>query len=300
MEEKSFQEIDLNNVTPSNYNSKSEDKLTNSYISDKPVINDFSPDPLNVHKRENNPDHSTAQTNEAIVKPYTNSATSHSNNPVVSRGNGQLQTGLRDHNDNASGWYQYGVASVNMINNDNYAHYNNHKSLIKDGGSPYARGDLIVTVSPENHSCVWVTPAKFNVHRVPPEFLDPKLSITADDFNMAMEFLTNDYRFNCYNMCYRRIIVFWLFFGLFILLAILFSGMRGTILFGMGIVWLLVNTIGIFMCLLIKKRMNNNLDDAVSAVNRVFIKKNVLAGMEDKGKISCHKISISFFFITDN
>lgn len=69
---------------------------------------------------------------------------------------------------------------------------------------------------------------------------------------MAMQVLVNDIRFNIYNMCYKRVLILWIMLGFIILLSLLFSGVRGLALFGGGIVWLIVNAVGIFVCMWLK------------------------------------------------
>ena len=48
----------------------------------------------------------------------------------------------------------------------------------------------------------------------------------------------------------------WILMGFVVLLALLFSGVRGIVLFGAGVIWLLLNASGIFVCMWIKIRVS--------------------------------------------
>ncbi|EEC00574.1 hypothetical protein IscW_ISCW000017 [Ixodes scapularis] len=67
-----------------------------------------------------------------------------------------------------------------------------------------------------------------------------------------MQVLVHDVRFTLYNVCYKRLLLVWVLLGFFILLCLLFSGVRGLALFGGGVVWLVVNAMGIFVCMWLK------------------------------------------------
>lgn len=83
-------------------------------------------------------------------------------------------------------------------------------------------------------------------------FLSVLFQLTVEDYVTSMQVLVNDIRFNLYNMCYKRVLILWIMLGFVILLSLLFSGVRGLALFGGGIVWLIVNAVGIFVCMWLK------------------------------------------------
>ena len=48
--------------------------------------------------------------------------------------------------------------------------------------------------------------------------------ITVEDYVLALQVLTNDFRFTLYNVFYKRILLFWMMLGFVILLSLLLSG----------------------------------------------------------------------------
>lgn len=78
------------------------------------------------------------------------------------------------------------------------------------------------------------------------------MQLTVEEYVAAMQVLVHDVRFTLYNVCYKRLLLVWVLLGFFILLCLLFSGVRGLALFGGGVVWLVVNAMGIFVCMWLK------------------------------------------------
>ncbi|OQR76332.1 hypothetical protein BIW11_07840 [Tropilaelaps mercedesae] len=122
----------------------------------------------------------------------------------------------------------------------------------------FVNGDIICTVLPSNKSCAWVTRAKFPPNLVPEEIMDTSLTITVEDYVLALQILTNDVRFTLYNVLYKRVLLLWMFTGFVILLSLLFSGTRGLALFGGGVFWLIVNAVGIFAFMYIKLKVGRS------------------------------------------
>ncbi|XP_014678253.1 PREDICTED: uncharacterized protein LOC106818049 isoform X2 [Priapulus caudatus] len=170
-----------------------------------------------------------------------------------------------------------------------------HRSAVPDNGQH------LESVWPMPGKCVWVTKATFDTEVIPARLLEDDLTLPHHEYSMAMEFLVNDYRFNCYSMCYRRIIIIWLLLSFVALFAILFSGLKGLNLFAAGVIWLVVNAAGIILCLFAKRKWDQGMDRAVSAVNQILVKHSILMCMEDQGRLSCHKIMLHFYYfnITD-
>ncbi|XP_023711047.1 uncharacterized protein LOC111866383 isoform X4 [Cryptotermes secundus] len=122
-------------------------------------------------------------------------------------------------------------------------------SVVRQG---FANGDIVVTLLPVNTRWPWITPAQFRPELVPEELMAQGLTLTVEDYVHVMEILTNDVRFNVYNVCYKRILVAWIFTAFIVLLGLLFSGVTGLTLFGLGVMWLVLNAAAIFLCMWIK------------------------------------------------
>ncbi|XP_072754634.1 uncharacterized protein [Anoplolepis gracilipes] len=160
----------------------------------------------------------------------------------------------------------------------------------------FANGDTIVTLLPVNTKWPWITPAKFRPELVPEELMAQGLTLTVEDYVHIMELLVNDVRFNMYNICYKRILVLWIFTAFIVLLGLLFSGVTGLTLFGLGIMWLILNAAAIFFCMFIKIKLNHNLEKCMAQVNKHLLKHKILLGLDDRGKISCHKVNLCFIY----
>ena len=107
-----------------------------------------------------------------------------------------------------------------------------------------------------NTRWAWLTPAEFRPELVPEELMAQGLTLTVEEYVQAMELLTNDYRFTLYNIFYKRLLAGWIATGFLILLMILFSQLQHLALFGMGILWLILNAAAIFLCMWIKVRVS--------------------------------------------
>ncbi|XP_015188136.1 PREDICTED: uncharacterized protein LOC107072593 isoform X2 [Polistes dominula] len=160
----------------------------------------------------------------------------------------------------------------------------------------FANGDTIVTLLPVNTRWPWITPAKFRPELVPEELMAQGLTLTVEDYVHIMELLVNDVRFNMYNVCYKRILVLWIFTAFVVLLGLLFSGVTGLTLFGLGVMWLVLNAAAIFFCMFIKIKLNHNLEKCMAQVNKHLLRHKILLGLDDRGKISCHKVNLCFIY----
>ncbi|KAH8034365.1 hypothetical protein HPB51_023495 [Rhipicephalus microplus] len=158
-----------------------------------------------------------------------------------------------------------------------------------------------------------------------PARLKPRASaepqLTVEEYVAAMNVLVHDMRFTLYNVCYKRLLLVWVLLGFFILLCLLFSGVRGLALFGGGVVWLVVNALGIFVCMWLKFKAStlcflkrhlkekiaacyrkvhiweerqvdllHMLERCIASINSLFFRHKILLGLDDRGKISCHKV----------
>ncbi|KAG5307754.1 TM268 protein, partial [Pseudoatta argentina] len=160
----------------------------------------------------------------------------------------------------------------------------------------FANGDTIVTLLPVNTKWPWITPARFKPELVPEELMAQGLTLTVEDYVHIMELLVNDVRFNMYNICYKRILVLWIFTAFIVLLGLLFSGVTGLTLFGLGVMWLILNAAAIFFCMFIKIKLNHNLEKCMAQVNKHLLRHKILLGLDDRGKISCHKVNLCFIY----
>jgi len=127
----------------------------------------------------------------------------------------------------------------------------------------------------------------------------PSLSLTVEEYVSAMEKLTTDMRFTMYNIFYKRILVIWIFTAFMILLGILFSKQIGLVLFGLGVAWLICNAMAIFLCMWVKLKLNKSLEKCLASVNAGLVKHNLLLALDDRGKISCHKVNLCFIYLNN-
>lgn len=160
----------------------------------------------------------------------------------------------------------------------------------------FNNGDIIVNALPTNRRCAWITKAEFKPELVPEELMATGLTLTVEEYVAAMQVLVHDVRFTLYNVCYKRLLLVWVLLGFFILLCLLFSGVRGLALFGGGVVWLVVNALGIFVCMWLKFKLLHMLERCIASINSLFFRHKILLGLDDRGKISCHKVHLIFVY----
>ncbi|CAH1142283.1 unnamed protein product [Phyllotreta striolata] len=161
----------------------------------------------------------------------------------------------------------------------------------------FSNGDIIVTLLPVNTRFPWITPAQFRPELVPEELMAQGLTLTVEEYVQAMELLVNDVRFSLYNVCYKRVLFLWLLLSFLVLLGLLFSGLQGLTLFGLGIGWLLLNVGAIFLSMYIKFRLQRNLEKCLANVNKHLLRHKILLTLDDRGKISCHKVALCFMYL---
>lgn len=123
-----------------------------------------------------------------------------------------------------------------------------------------------------------------------------KFQLTVEEYVHAMELLINDARFTLYNICYKRVLVCWITLAFLVLLALLFSGLTGLILFSLGVLWLILNAAAIFLCMWIKLRLSKGLEQCLARVNKLLSKHKLILALDDRGKISCHKVNLCFIY----
>ncbi|XP_026321613.1 uncharacterized protein LOC113231500 [Hyposmocoma kahamanoa] len=160
----------------------------------------------------------------------------------------------------------------------------------------FANGDIIVTLLPINSKWPWITAAHFRPELVPEELMAQGLTLTVEEYVHAMELLVNDARFTLYNICYKRVLVCWITLAFLVLLALLFSGLTGLTLFSLGVLWLILNAAAIFLCMWIKLRLSKGLEQCLASVNKLLNKHKLILALDDRGKISCHKVNLCFIY----
>lgn len=111
-----------------------------------------------------------------------------------------------------------------------------------------------------------------------------------------MEILVTDYRFKLYNICYKRVLLCWISLAFFVLLGLLFSGIKGILLFSLGVGWLFLNATAIFLCMWVKSLLARGLEKCLARVNKLLMKHKIILALDDRGNISCHKITLCFIF----
>ncbi|VDO56030.1 unnamed protein product [Haemonchus placei] len=118
----------------------------------------------------------------------------------------------------------------------------------------------------------------------------------AEDYVTAMELITNDYRFRSFSTLYSRLVAFWMTLSIVILLVVLFANAEGGILvMTFCLFWCVMLFAGIIACAIIRKQIRIGLRHCVQSANKILIKNNVIAGVEDKGQLSCHKVVVGNF-----
>lgn len=111
-----------------------------------------------------------------------------------------------------------------------------------------------------------------------------------------METLVNDVRFTLYNICYKRVLLVWVIFAFSVLFGFLFSGLKGIALFSLGVGWLFLNVGAIFFCMWLKLRLARGLERCLASVNKQLIRHKIVLALDDRGRISCHKVNLCFMY----
>ncbi|XP_032530206.2 uncharacterized protein LOC116779825 isoform X1 [Danaus plexippus] len=160
----------------------------------------------------------------------------------------------------------------------------------------FKNGDIIVTLLPTNTNWPWITAARFRPELVPEELMAQGLTLTVEEYVHAMELLVNDARFTLYNICYKRVLVCWITIAFLVLLTLLFSGLTGLLLLSLGVLWLVLNALAIFLCMWIKLKLSKGLEQCLASVNKLLNKHKLLLALDDRGKLSCHKVNLCYIY----
>ena len=57
-----------------------------------------------------------------------------------------------------------------------------------------------------------------------------------------------------------------------------------------------MNASAIFVCMWIKLRLNKQLEKCLASVNSNLIKHKIILGLDDRGRLSCHKVHLCFLY----
>lgn len=79
-------------------------------------------------------------------------------------------------------------------------------------------------------------------------------------------------------------------------MGLLFSGLKGIALFSLGVTWLFLNAAAIFICMWIKLRLARGLERCLASVNKQLLRHKIIVALDDRGRISCHKVNLCFMY----
>ncbi|CAD6185553.1 unnamed protein product [Caenorhabditis auriculariae] len=156
-------------------------------------------------------------------------------------------------------------------------------------------GKILATVYPENLTCDWVTPPNYDSHSMPSILAIDEPTLPPEDFISAMKAIIEDIRFKMYCTIYSRMIGIWMAVSILILIAVLLSQSRGgwpVMIF--CLVWTVVLFVGIYVCAVLRKKIRVGVRHCVEGANKVLLRHHLLIGVEDKGQLSCHKVTLHF------
>lgn len=88
----------------------------------------------------------------------------------------------------------------------------------------------------------------------------------------------------------------WITIAFFVLLILLFSGITGILLFSLGVGWLFLNAMSIFLCMWLKLQMARGLEKCLARVNKLLLRHKIIIALDDRGNISCHKVHLCFIY----
>lgn len=57
-----------------------------------------------------------------------------------------------------------------------------------------------------------------------------------------------------------------------------------------------MNAAAIFICMWVKLKLNKQLEKCMSSINSSLMKHKILLGLDDRGRLSCHKVNLCFIY----
>ena len=82
----------------------------------------------------------------------------------------------------------------------------------------------------------------------------------------------------------------------FPVISVPISHWQGVELFACGVAWLVMNAAAIFICMWVKLKLNKQLEKCMSSINSSLMKHKILLGLDDRGRLSCHKVNLCFIY----
>ncbi|VDK47363.1 unnamed protein product [Cylicostephanus goldi] len=149
---------------------------------------------------------------------------------------------------------------------------------------------IVATIYPENTMCSWVIPPRYDPYSVPSILAAEGLTVSIYFVNIRVlsDILSLDVSRGL------RDLAFWMTLSIVILLIVLFANSEGGILvMSFCLFWCVMLFAGIIACAIIRKQIRIGLRHCVQSANKVLIKNNMIAGVEDKGQLSCHKVVVN-------
>uniref|UniRef100_A0AC34GXK2 RNA helicase n=1 Tax=Panagrolaimus sp. ES5 TaxID=591445 RepID=A0AC34GXK2_9BILA len=149
---------------------------------------------------------------------------------------------------------------------------NGRVSIEVDETKVLKNGKIIANISPINERMAWIVPPIYNSTKQHPAVASAGLP--QDTYSLVLRQITEDIRFKSYIIGFSRVLPFWIIFSIFILLFLLLTSPDG----------------GFWVMLRI------GLAQLVGEVNKHLLHYNLIAGVQDRGQLSCHKVVIIFMF----
>uniref|UniRef100_A0A0N5ATN8 Inner membrane protein n=1 Tax=Syphacia muris TaxID=451379 RepID=A0A0N5ATN8_9BILA len=97
---------------------------------------------------------------------------------------------------------------------------------------------------------------------------------------------------------YSRLLAFWISLSIAVLVLVLLSQPNaGLPILVFTLIWMIVFFAGTIGVLIIRKQILVGLRHCVQSANKFLVKSDILAGVDDRGVLSCHKVVIIFMFL---
>uniref|UniRef100_A0AC35FR82 Uncharacterized protein n=1 Tax=Panagrolaimus sp. PS1159 TaxID=55785 RepID=A0AC35FR82_9BILA len=171
----------------------------------------------------------------------------------------------------------------------------NGRAIEVDETKVMKNGKIIANISPINERMAWIVPPIYNCTKIHPAVASAGLP--EEIYSQVMRQITEDIRFKTYIIGFSRVLPFWIIFSIFILLFLLITSPEGGFwVMVMTFFWMLMLFVGIFFCIIIRKHLRIGLAELVGEANKHLLHYNLIAGVQDRGQLSCHKVVIIFMF----
>uniref|UniRef100_A0A8R1DZF6 Uncharacterized protein n=1 Tax=Caenorhabditis japonica TaxID=281687 RepID=A0A8R1DZF6_CAEJA len=154
---------------------------------------------------------------------------------------------------------------------------------------------VLATVYPDNVICDWVTPPHYDAYNMPSILAIDVPTLPAEDYVACVEAIITDRRFKMFSSIYSRMIAIWMTLWIFSLaVTLLLQSKGGWPVMIWCLVWAVLLFVGVYVCAMIRRRIRIGLNHVVEKANKIIVDRHFLAGVEDRGQLSCHKVLIHF------